>query len=125
LLEDAPTIASAYATGAPVGVNATWSDRWGTPRTGIVTAPQGLAAGSAVRIWIDASGASVARPTSAQDALAVAAFAAVAVIGACLGALACLWETVRRVTLAYNCAAWEREWREVAAVWSRGEGKRG
>jgi len=39
--------------------------------------------------------------------------------------LACLWVILRRVTLAYNCASWEREWGEVAPIWSRGEGKRG
>ena len=39
--------------------------------------------------------------------------------------LAALWGAVRRITLSYNCAAWEREWRAVAAIWSRGEGTRG
>jgi hypothetical protein len=39
--------------------------------------------------------------------------------------LTALWCVVRRITLSYNCAAWEREWREVAAIWSRGEGTRG
>ena len=39
--------------------------------------------------------------------------------------LAALWCLLRRVTVFYNCAAWEREWREVAAVWSRSEGGRG
>jgi hypothetical protein len=32
---------------------------------------------------------------------------------------------LRRVMLAYNCAAWEQEWRAVAPIWTRGEGKRG
>jgi hypothetical protein len=125
LLADAPTIGSAYATEASVGAVATWLDRWGTPRTGIVTAPQGLEAGETVPIWIDGSGAPVPRPTSAGDALAVGALTAAVVIGACLCLLVFLWVILRRVTLAYNCAGWEREWREVAPIWSPGEGKRG
>src|SRR5512133_2135471 len=39
LLERAPTIASAYATGAAVGVPATWEDRSGVTHTGVVAAP--------------------------------------------------------------------------------------
>jgi len=39
--------------------------------------------------------------------------------------LAAMWGAVRRITLSYNCAAWEREWREVAVIWSRGKGRRG
>ena len=27
--------------------------------------------------------------------------------------------------VAYNCACWEREWRAVEPVWTRGEGSRG
>jgi hypothetical protein len=125
LLETAPTITSGYAVDASVGVTATWPDRWGTPHRGIVTAPQAQEAGSTVPIWIDRSGASVSPPTSARDAFAVGVLAAAVAIGACLAVLACLWEIVRRVVLAHNCAAWEREWREVAPIWSRGEGKRG
>jgi hypothetical protein len=125
LLADAPTIGSAYATDASVGAAATWLDRWGKPRTGVVTAPQGLEAGKTVPIWIDASGAPASPPTTARDALAIGGLTAAVVIGACLGLLACLWVILRRVTLAYNCAGWEREWREVAPIWSPGEGKRG
>lgn len=125
LVADAPTIGSAYATEASVGAAATWPDRWGKPRTGIVTAPQGLEAGETVPIWIDASGAPVPPPTSARDALAIGVLTAAVAITASLALLACLWVVLRRVTLAYNCAAWEREWREVAPIWSSGGGKRG
>src|SRR4249920_2277199 len=53
LLEPAPTIASAYGTGAPVGATATWEDRFGVGHTGIVSAPQGLEVGAKVPIWVD------------------------------------------------------------------------
>jgi hypothetical protein len=69
LLDSAPTIGSAYATGSSVGVHATWKDRLGMTHTGLVTAPQGLDAGSTVPIWIDRSGAAVPEPMSARDAL--------------------------------------------------------
>ena len=75
-------------------------------------------------MWIDRSGAAVAARTSAGDALAVSAITAGVVIAAGVS-IACLWEIVRRCTLACNCAAWAREWRAVAPVWSRGEGRRG
>src|SRR6478672_2180795 len=50
LLDSAPTIGSVYVGGSPVGVHATWKDRWGATHTGLVTAPQGLDAGSTVPI---------------------------------------------------------------------------
>jgi len=125
LLNDAPTVSSVYAAGSAVGANAAWQDRAGVAHTGIVTAPQGLGAGSTIAIWIDRSGATVSAPTSSGDALTVAAIAVGIVIVGGLSILAGLWEVVRRVVLAYNCAAWEQEWREVAPIWSRGEGKRG
>jgi hypothetical protein len=125
LLSDAPIVSSLYATGSAVGANATWQDRSGAAHTGIVTAPQGLDAGSTLTIWIDRTGAEVTAPTSSGDALTVAAIAVGIVIVGGVSILAGLWEVLRRVVLAYNCGAWEQEWREVAPIWSRGEGKRG
>ena len=125
LLDSAPTIAYAEATGPPVDVHATWKDRWGTTHTGLVTAPQGLDAGSTVPIWIDRSGAAVPEPTSARDALGMAGITAGLVILAGVMVLAVLWAVLGRVLMAYKCAAWEQEWRQVAPLWSRGEGRRG
>jgi hypothetical protein len=76
LIDSVPTIAYAEATGPPVDVHATWKDRWGMTHTGLVSAPQALDAGSTVPIWIDRSGAAVPEPTSARDALGVAAITA-------------------------------------------------
>jgi hypothetical protein len=124
LLERAPTIASAYAAGAAVGVQATWEDRSGVTHTGEVTAPQGQEAGSTVPIWVDRSGAAVPEPISAGDALALAVIVAAVVVIAGSTVLGVLWTVLSRVLMACNCAAWEQEWREVAPVWSSG-GKRG
>jgi hypothetical protein len=125
LLDSAPTIGSAYATGSSVGVHATWKDRLGMTHTGLVTAPQGLDAGSTVPIWIDRSGAAVPEPMSARDALGMAGITAGLVIVAGVMVLAVLWAILGRVLMASNSAAWEQEWRQVAPLWSRGEGRRG
>jgi len=47
------------------------------------------------------------------------------IIAGGLAALAVLWVVLRHVLVSYNCAAWEREWRDVAPLWSRDGGKRG
>lgn len=125
LLAASPTIPSIYATNNPVMVAASWQDRSGAGQTGTVTAPQGLRAGGTVGIWIDRSGAVVPAPTSAGDALPAVVVAAGIVLGAGVSVLVCLWALMRWAILACNCARWEREWRQVSPVWTRGEGMRG
>jgi hypothetical protein len=125
LLESSPLIGSPYNSGAPVPVLATWEDRWGIERTGMATAPQGFHKGGVLKIWIDRSGASVPEPTTYGDALALAGTIASLIISGGVAALAVLWAVLRHVLMAYNCAAWEQEWRAVAPLWSRDGGKRG
>jgi hypothetical protein len=125
LIDAAPTIPSGYAGGSPVMVAATWQDRSGVPHTGLVSVPQGLVAGHTVPIWTDGSGSVAPAPTSADDALLSGIVAAGLVLGAGATLLVCVWALVRRVTLACNCARWEREWRAVAPVWIQGEDRRG
>jgi hypothetical protein len=62
---------------------------------------------------------------SARDALGMAGITAGLVIVAGVMVLAVLWAILGRVLMAYNSAAWEQEWRQVAPLWSRGEGRRG
>ena len=64
-------------------------------------------------------------PTSDGDALEMAIITAAITVLAGAIVLTALWCVVRRITLSYNCAAWEREWREVAVIWSRSKGRRG
>ena len=118
LLERAPLIASPYNAGAPVDVPVTWVDRWAMDHKGLVAAPQGLAKGSTLTIWIDRSGAAVPEPTTSGDALVLAAIIAGLVISGGVVALAVLWAVLRHVLMAYNCAAWEQEWKAVAPLWS-------
>jgi hypothetical protein len=125
LLERSPLIASPYNSGARVPVLATWEDRWGMERAGLVTAPQGFPKGSVLTIWIDRSGASVPEPTTSGDALALAGIIAGLIISGGVAALVVLWAVLRHVLMAYNCALSEQEWRAVAPLWSRDGGKRG
>jgi hypothetical protein len=125
LLNASPTVGSDSTLSMPLWTAATWTDRSGVPHTGTVAAPPGLAAANTVGIWIDRSGAAVPEPTSDGDALVMATITAAITVLAGASVLAALWGIVRRITMSYNCAAWEREWREVAAIWSRGEGRRG
>jgi hypothetical protein len=124
LLESGPTFATAYSTGVPVDAQATWEDRWGMVHTGSVAVPPGLDEGSSVPIWVDRSGAAVPEPTTRGDALGVAVIVASLVIAAGLTTLTALWAVLQRGLMAYNCAAWEQEWRAVAPLWSPDEGKR-
>jgi hypothetical protein len=125
LLAASPTLRSEDATSSPVVVAASWRDRAGVEHAGSVSVPQGLQAGSTVPIWIDRSGSAVPPPTSRDDALLCGVVAAGLVLGAAASVLACVWALVRQATLAYNCGCWEREWRAVEPVWTRGEGTRG
>ena len=125
LLAASPTLPSAYDTAGPVVVAASWRDRSGAEHADSVSVPQGLQAGSTVPIWTDRSGSAVPPPTSTDDALLSGVIAAGLVLGAAASVLACTWALVRHATLVYNCACWEREWRAVEPVWTRGEGSRG
>src|SRR5689334_14079124 len=125
LLEATPPIGSDYPTSAPVSARATWLDRSGVSHTGTVDAPEGLEAGRVVRIWVDQSGAAVPEPMSEGEALATAVITAVVIVLAGASLLGTLWGLLKWATLTCNCARWEREWREVAPAWSRGEGTRG
>jgi hypothetical protein len=122
LLADSSVINSANAASSSVMVPATWQDPSGAPRTGFIEAPRGLHAGGSVAIWIDASGAKVPAPTSAEDAVVIGLVAGGMALGVGIGLLVGLWALIRRATLAANCARWEAEWREVAPRWIRGEG---
>jgi hypothetical protein len=124
LLAASPTLPSEYDTTSPVVVAASWRDRSGVEHAGSVSVPQGLQAGSTVPIWTDRSGSAVPPPTSPDDALLGGVVAAGLVLGAAANVLACIWALVRHATLVYNCG-WEREWRAVEPVWTRGEGSHG
>ena len=125
LLHASPTIGSDSTLSAPLWTAATWRDRSGEAHTGTLPAPQGLEAGQTFQIWINRAGAPVPEPITDTDAVAMATVIAAVTFLVGVGVLAAVWGAVRRITLSCNCAAWEREWREVAVIWSPGEGGRG
>jgi len=120
LLGASPTLAGEYGASSPLMIPASWQDQRGVEHTGEVNAPEGLAGGSTVRIWMDPTGAVVSAPTSTTDVLVCSVMAAGLVLGFGAVALTVLWVVVRRFTFAYNCAQWEREWMAVAPIWSKG-----
>ena len=77
-------------------------------------------AGRTVPIWFDRT-----RSAVAAGVLLGSLTAAAVVLGFGAAVLAGLWVAVRRATFAYNRARWEREWRAVEPIWSRGEDRRG
>ena len=125
LVADALTITSQYSTNVPVMAPATWNDHTGREHSGLVSAPQGLRAGSAVTIWTDPTGAAVPPPTSASDAVLDGLVLGGLVLGVGSSVLLGLWALVRWATTTANRARWEREWREVAPEWTRGRGTPG
>jgi hypothetical protein len=125
LVSDSTVIDASNASSSTVMVRATWQDRSGAPHAGLVTVPRGLRAGSTVAIWIDASGANVPAPTTAKDALLTGFIAGGMAAAVGIALLSGLWVLVRRAAMAANCAHWDAEWRNVAPLWSRGEGSRG
>lgn len=122
LLVDASVVGSAYADATPVTVPATWTDERGGEHTGYVSVPPDLRAGSAVAIWTDASGAKASTPPTSGQALLIGVLAGATALGLGMTALMGLWSLVRRATLAANYARWEQEWREIAPVWTGGNG---
>lgn len=125
LVSDSTVIDASNASSGTVMVGATWQDRSGAPRAGLVPAPRGLPAGSTVAIWIDASGANVPAPITGKDALLSGFVAGGVAVAVGIALLSGLWVLVRRAAMAANCARWDAEWRDVAPLWSRGEGSRG
>jgi hypothetical protein len=113
------------AARSPVMVAASWRDQQGVEHTGLVSAPAQQQAGSTVPIWVDRTGAVVTAPLSSTDVLVCSVIAALVAFGFGAGTLTLIWLLVRRATLAHNYAQWEREWRAVAPIWSKGEERRG
>ena len=119
LVQDVPTVPVANPTTGRMPVAATWHDALGGVHTGVVEAGMGLAAGAAVPVWVDRSGAVVAAPVSADDAGPIGLLACIVVVVAGGAVLAGLWWVVRRAAVVRNAATWEREWARVGPAWRR------
>ena len=113
----APAGPAAAALGAQVWVRARWESAGGSARTGEVRAPAGAPAGTAVTVWLNASGRVTGPPQRGEFA-----FAAVitAVMTLAVTALALL-VVLRLIQCFLNCrrlAAWEAAWRATGPRWT-------
>ena len=106
-------------TGYEPVVRARWIAPDGVRRTGVVPALPGAAAGSTVRVWVDAAGRLTGpplQPLQVRDQAALVAILAPIVLGEILlftGQLAHYLLGRRRL------AAWDAEWRVISLQWTR------
>jgi hypothetical protein len=100
-------------------VQARWTAPDGQARAGLVPVSSAVAAGQAVRVWVDHAGMLTGPPPNRGVVIAdeaIAAAAAVAVLGIALMCLACAgrWVLDRR-----RLAGWEAAWADVGPRWTR------
>ncbi|MEY9844265.1 hypothetical protein ABH940_001332 [Streptacidiphilus sp. BW17] len=103
----------AYVT-TPVG----WQDPPGVRHTGAASVPRGRAAGTAVEVWVDASGSPVTPPAGPADLALLTLLVGVATMSAGAGlVLTGTWVARRRVDRR-DFRSWGDEWEQVEPVWS-------
>lgn len=100
-------------------VPARWTAPDGQARAGLIPVSSAVAAGQAVRVWVDHAGMLTGPPPNRGVVIAdeaIAAAAAVAVLGIALMCLACAgrWVLDRR-----RLAGWEAAWADVGPRWTR------
>jgi hypothetical protein len=112
-----PAGPAAAVGGAQVWVRARWESAGGSARTGEVPAPAGTAAGTAVTVWLTASGRVTGPPQPGQFA-----FAAVVTAATTLALTAFALLVVLRLIQCFlnwrRQAAWEAAWRAIGPRWT-------
>ncbi len=106
----------------PAGV--TWTGPDGTPRRGSVAVAAGARAGTTVPVWLTRDGVLTGAPTTPAEAIGVGVGAGLTVVLVDGCVIVAAWPAARRLALALNARAWEREWRRVEPLWSRASGER-
>jgi hypothetical protein len=113
----APTAPAAAVWGAQVWVRARWESTGGFVQTGEVPAPAGAAAGTAVTIWLNASGRVTGPPQRGGFVFAAVLTAVMTLIVTAFALLAVL----RLIQCFLNwrrLAAWEAAWRATGPRWT-------
>ena len=120
LLKDAPTTGTPnpYTSVQTAWVPARWQPPGQPARTGVVLALAGARKGSAVQIWINASGTVTDPPLDHRD---ITGQVWVAVMATCLVSVLALFTVAalaRRALDRRRLSAWEAEWRAGEPLWS-------
>lgn len=121
LVQDAPSMSGASSSEALVErteATASWHTPDGTARWGVVRAPYGAEAGTAVRIWVDLGGEVTEPPMTNQGAAFNAIFAALLLWGLIAGAMALLFVLVRFACMRIRLRWWQLEWELTAPDWT-------
>ncbi len=119
LVADAPRADETF-TGMPlVQTSATvaWVAPDGTSRVGTAVVGVGTRAGVTIPVWITGDGTMSSAPITSLGAVWVGIGAGLAVLAVDACAVALAWGGTRRVTLAVNVRAWEREWALMEPQW--------
>ena len=113
----APTAPAVAVRGTQVWVRARWESAGGSARTGEVPAPAGAAAGTAVTVWLNASGRVTGPPQRGEFV-----FAAVLTVMMTLIIMAFALLVVLRLIQSFlnwrRLAAWEAAWRAIGPRWT-------
>ncbi|GDY33798.1 Rv1733c family protein [Gandjariella thermophila] len=127
LTQPAPTAAGGQDPGTRTKVPAVgqWRLPNGAQRVGTVAADVGAPAGTAISIWIDASGAPAPAPMSRDQIIMQAGLGVCYTALATLVLLAAAFRLVRWRLDRARFLAWEREWAYVEPRWMRRRGADG
>jgi hypothetical protein len=118
LLANAATAPAGPGSSALRSVPATWTAPDGARRTGPVRAPVSARAGTAVRVWVDASGGPAGPPFQHGQVVSLAALAALlASAGAGLVLLGA-GRLARHMLDHGRLSAWDAEWQAIGPRWT-------
>ncbi|WP_248959899.1 Rv1733c family protein [Sphaerisporangium perillae] len=121
LLEDAASTSTVSSQGAVLGIKA--KVRWYTPeglmRTEVTSVPAQAKAGSALELWIDASGRPTTAPRTHPQTVADTAVAGFGVMAGAAGVLFLNLVLIRWMLDRRRYAEWDREWIGAHDRWRR------
>jgi hypothetical protein len=119
LHEDAQVVSTGdLNTRFPVWVQASWTDRTGTERTGKALVRESAPAGTEVDVWLDPDGKVSPIGFGRDGAATLGILSAVMLLLGGSVVLGLVWHGARRVTGAFNARRWEREWARVGPDWT-------
>jgi hypothetical protein len=119
LVADAP-LAAESPTGMPhvqAVATVSWTAPDGTRRAGAAVVGVGTRAGATVPVWLTGDGQLTGAPATPSAAVGAGITTGLAVVAVAACVVAAGWRITRRLTLALNVRAWEREWAVMEPRW--------